>query len=338
MSTLSVKSGRGEPALYPLNSYLPGVRLWGERYLESDEQINCDWTGSGFEINVDHNGGDISFTAGASANCFFRAYVDGEAWETSDYEIPTYFVVTPEKSKVVLKEVPAGRHSIKLIKVTGHTISRAQVTDVCFCGTISDVAPKKKDLYIEFVGDSICCGYGTIGNHEGTYTDQDGTLAYPLKVAKALDADYSVTALSGQGLIFGPACTVTEGYHYASPLRTKSEKYGFARKADIVVINIGTNDYGHREQPDVNAESFKASYLAFLNTVVEKNGKDCKIYCLYKTMNNTFYESILEACSEFGATVKPVVTLELTRAEGGKHPNIQEHIGYTDAVLKLLEA
>ena len=131
---------------------------------------------------------------------------------------------------------------------------------------------------------------------------------------------------------------MTEGYHYASPLRTKSEKYGFARKADIVVINIGTNDYGHREQPDVNAESFKASYLAFLNTVVEKNGKDCKIYCLYKTMNNTFYESILEACSEFGATVKPVVTLELTRAEGGKHPNIQEHIGYTDAVLKLLEA
>ena len=55
-------------------------------------------------------------------------------------------------------------------------------------------------------------------------------------------------------------------------------------------------------------------------------------------MNNTFYESILEACSEFGATVKPVATLELTRAEGGKHPNIQEHIGYTDAVLKLLEA
>ena len=321
---------------YVLSSSMSGIRMLGERYLASDTQINCDWTGSGFEMDITHEGGDIIFTASAAANCLFRAYVDGKAWETSDYEIPTYFVVTPEQSSIVLKAVPAGQHRIKLIKVSGHTISRAQVTEVRFAGSISPIAPKKNDLYIEFVGDSICCGWGTIGNHQGTYTDQDGTLAYPLKVAAALNADYSVTALSGQGLIFGPACTVTEGYRYASPLRSKSEEYDFARKADIVVINIGTNDYGHREQPDINAETFKASYLAFLHTVIEKNGKDCKIYCLYKTMNDTFYESILAACAEFGETVKPVSTLELTRAEGGKHPTIEENVGYTAAVLELL--
>jgi lysophospholipase L1-like esterase len=327
---------KNELRVYPLNSSTPGIKMLGERYLASDTQINCDWTGSGFEMDIEHDGGEITFTASASANCFFRAYVDGKAWEGSDYEIPVYFLVKPEVSRITLSDVPAGKHRIKLIKVSGYTLARAQVTDVSLCGTICEQAPDRKPLYIEFVGDSICCGWGIIGERKGTYTDQDGTLAYPLKIAAALDADYSVTALSGQGLIFGPACTVTEGYRYASPLRSKSEEYDFARKADIVVINIGTNDYGHREQPDINAETFKASYLAFLNTVIEKNGKDCKIYCLYKTMNDTFHEVLLEACEEFGKTVRAVVPFEMTRSAGGQHPTIEENVKYTADVLRLL--
>ena len=70
--------------------------------------------------------------------------------------------------------------------------------------------------------------------------------------------------------------------------------------------------------------------------MVEKNGTDCKIYCLYKTMNDTFYESILAACAEFGASVKPVTTFEMTRANGGKHPTIEENVKYTEDVLRLL--
>ena len=333
MTTIS--NNEQQASRYALSSSTPGIRMLGERYLASDTQINCDWTGSGFEMDIVHEGGDVVFTASASANCLFRAFVDGNPWETSDYEIPTYFVVTPEPVSINLRAVPAGQHRIKLIKVSGHTIARAQVTEVCFAGTISQVAPKQNDLYIEFIGDSICCGWGTIGNHQGTYTDQDGTLAYPLMVAQALNADYSVTALSGQGLIFGPACTVTEGYRYASPLRSKSEEYDFARKADMVVINIGTNDYSHRDQPDINAETFKASYLALLNTVVEKYGKGCKIYCLYKTMNDTFYEAILEAVAEFDGTEEKIRTLEMTKTASG-HPTIEENVGYTAAVLELL--
>jgi hypothetical protein len=168
-----------EPITYALKTAMDGVKILGERHLESENMIPCDWTGSGFEVDVDHHGGDIVFTASATADCLFRAYVDGEEWGGSKYAAdPELFHVTKSLTTITLKDVPAGERRIKLIKVTGYTIARAQVHDMSFCGTISQYAPEPNELYIEFVGDSICCAWGTIGGHSGTYTDQDGVQLY----------------------------------------------------------------------------------------------------------------------------------------------------------------
>jgi hypothetical protein len=261
--------------------------------------------------------------------------VDGEEWGGSKYAAdPELFHVTKSLTTLTLKDVPAGERRIKLIKVTGYTIARAQVHDMSFCGTISQYAPEPNELYIEFVGDSICCAWGTIGAHSGTYTDQDGTLAYPLLIADRLDADYSVTALSGQGLLCGNP-GMTEGYLYASALRNKNKQFAFTRKADYVVINIGTNDYSLRNQHNIDKAKFKAAYLAFLKTVAEKNGSDCMIYCLYNTMNDTFKDAILEAVAEFGGEAKNVYTYKMTKAASG-HPTIEENQKYTEDLLKLM--
>ena len=325
-----------EPITYPLRSDMDGVKILGERHLASETMITCDWTGSGFEIDVEHHGGDITFTASATSDCLFRAYVDGEEWAGSTYKAdPELFHVTKSLTDITLKDVPAGERRIKLIKVTGYTIARAQVHDISFCGTISKYCADPNELYIEFVGDSICCAWGTIGNHQGTYTDQDGTLAYPLKIAERLSADYSVTALSGQGLIYGPSCSMAEGYLYPSPLRNKNKEYTFERKADIVVINIGTNDYSNRSSANIDKAKFKAAYLAFLKTVAEKNGPNCQIYCLYNTMNDTFKDAIIEAVAEFGGEEKNVYTYQMTKAASG-HPTIAENEKYTEDLLKLM--
>ena len=324
-----------EPVSYRLSSKTKGIKILGERCLASTSHINCDWTGSGFEMDVVHDGGDMVFTAKATAPCYFRAYVDDVPWETSDYSNKAFFLVNTEESAITLKDIPVGTHRIKLIKITGYTLARAQVQNVSFCGTICETAPAKKDLYIEFVGDSICCAWGTIGNHQGTYTDQDGTLAYPLKIAERLSADYSVTALSGQGLIYGPSCSMAEGYLYPSPLRNKNKEYTFERKADIVVINIGTNDYSNRSSANIDKAKFKAAYLAFLKTVAEKNGPNCQIYCLYNTMNDTFKDAIIEAVAEFGGEEKNVYTYQMTKAASG-HPTIAENEKYTEDLLKLM--
>ena len=220
---------------YPLSSNTTGVKLLGVRNEPSENYISCDWSCSGFEMNVNSfERGDIVFHASAGANCYFRAYVDGSDWGK-------YYVVGVDLCEIVLENVPAGIHTIRLIKVTGHTLACAQVTDVCFAGSISETSPAQKELYIEFIGDSICCGWGMIGSKDGQYTGQDGSLAYPYLVAEAMNADYSITALSGQGLLMGDP-GMTKGYLMISPKRSASI-YNFERTADVVVINVGTNDY-----------------------------------------------------------------------------------------------
>ncbi len=320
---------------YALNSSTEGIRILGQRYLESPVQINCDWSCSGIEMNIETSGGDVTFTARVSApsnaSCYFRAYVDGSPWNNHDGSV--YYTVGTALTPIVLENIPSGLHCIRLIKVTGYTLARAELTKVSFAGTILPDAPAEKELYIEFIGDSICCGWGTIGNFEGAYTDQDGTLAYPYLVASALDADYSVNALSGQGLLKGNPGTYN-GYIYASALRSTETVYSFSRKADITVINIGTND-ASLQQP----ESFREQYTALLKEISKQNPGG-KIYCIYNTMNDNYSSEILSLCEEAGGEAAGIYTLKFDRAEKEghptNHPSEGEHAREAEKLLDYL--
>lgn len=278
---------------YPLNSYTEGIKIMGVRHLECESRLYVDWTGSGVEFNVTLNSAcDITFTAGSIGGTFFKAYVDGTHWKNGEAD---YYSVTGDDVIIMLESVPAGDHTIRLVKATGYTLSRAHLWDVTIDdGIMKKTAPADKDLYIEFLGDSISCGWGTIGGHTGAYTDQDGTLAYPYLVAEALDADYSIMALSGKGVIFGSP-NFQDNYLHASPLRTTDEEYSFERKADIVVINLGTNERGNH----ADAATFGEAYLELLEQIFEKNGTDCVIYCVWGAMNDAYCEQIQDAIFDY---------------------------------------
>ena len=324
-----------DPTTTPLNANTAGIKILGERaYVSEDEQqINCDWTCSGIEFVLNSLGGSVSFEAGSDKPCLFRAYVNGTEWKNG---ISSYFEVSGETT-ITLKNVPVGELTIRLVKVTGHTLARAQLYSMTYYGTLSETAPADKELYIEFIGDSISCGWGVVGAHDGTYAAQDGTYAYPYLLSNRLNADYAVTALSGQGVLFhGTGMpNMLNGYLLASPLRNSAALYGFERKADIVVVNIGTNDYSHRGSNGITAESFADAYKEMLETIREKNGADCRIVCLYNTMNDTFADGIVAACHELGGMSAGFYTYEMDRAASG-HPTIEENADYTDALEEFL--
>ncbi|MBO5203904.1 MAG: hypothetical protein J6A83_07215 [Clostridia bacterium] len=99
---------------YPLNSRSWGVKTLGVRTLESDTQINCDWSCSGIELNIAHYGGDITFSVGSSDSCHFKVFVDGAV--VKGPKIPTqYHVVDSEKDEIVLKDIPEGEHTVRLV-------------------------------------------------------------------------------------------------------------------------------------------------------------------------------------------------------------------------------
>ncbi len=320
---------------YPLNSNTEGIKILGKRYLADSKQINCDWTCSGIEFVIDHEGGPIAFSVkGHAGSSYFRIWVDGkECINPVRKNIRTpYFTAYASVNELRTKGIEAGEHTVRIMKVTGHTLSRAQILSVTFAGTIlTEKKPQDSDLYIEYVGDSICCAWGTIGSYKGDFDDQDGTLAYPYLVSEELNADYAVTALSGQGLLCGNP-GMTEGYLYASPLRDKTDNglYQFERKADIVVINIGTNDYSQ----DKGEANFEASYLSFLNTVRQKNGADCKIICVYNMMNNTYENAILSAVETFGGEDSEVYVWKAQQTSG--HPSKSKHEQYAYNLLNFM--
>jgi hypothetical protein len=279
------------PHTYVLNHSTEGIKILGVRHAKLPQGIAMDWTCSGIEFSIDLNTDTtVSFVACADSPCYFKAFVDGTHWKNGEFD---YFLVNTADTTLELTTIPTGRHTIRLLKITGYTLATAQVLSVTLDGTISAEKPADKDLCIEFLGDSICCGWGTIGNHTGNYTDQDGTLAYPYLVAKKFDTDYSIMALSGKGVIYG-MLNFNQNYLHASPTRS-NEEYDFARKADLTIINLGTNDRGQH----VPLDEFEVAYLRLLENVLQKNGENCFILCLWGAMNNTYSEQIKAAIVVF---------------------------------------
>ena len=120
---------QSRPSIQRLNFETPGIRLLGVRSLASDQQINIDWSCSGIEFTVDGQGGEIRFQMTLTADCYYRAYVDGDPWLASDGS--PYYLVSSNIGVLTLREVPAGRHTIRVMKVTGYTLARSAEAAVC---------------------------------------------------------------------------------------------------------------------------------------------------------------------------------------------------------------
>lgn len=113
--------------------------------------------------------------------------------------------------------------------------------------------PARPTLRIEFIGNSITCGYGTEaegGDTHFSYETENHTLAYPFLAAEALKAEAHIVARSGMGVYRcynGPRSGSktellpieyerTMVYDSITPWDFKSWQ------PDIVCINVGTND------------------------------------------------------------------------------------------------
>lgn len=121
---------------------------------------------------------------------------------------------------------------------------------------------KEADRRIEFIGNSITCGYGA--ESESRHDDFDPRTenvgkSYATLVARALKADYHVVAHSGLGVVrnYGDSQKVS------TQLATMPQRFGRALdmddsvewdfsqwQANAVVINLGTNDFSTEPHPD----------------------------------------------------------------------------------------
>ncbi len=113
-------------------------------------------------------------------------------------------------------------------------------------------AEPKPELKMEFIGNSITCGYGIEDEnpeHDFSYDTENHTLTYAYKTARALNADFSVVARSGIGIYRnygspkeGDTKTMPLEYDYTMLYNHDYEWDHSKFHPDIICINLGTND------------------------------------------------------------------------------------------------
>ncbi len=294
--------------------------------------LNCDDSASGIEFNA-YIEGDLKIAfqvSKASYNdeswlkteSFFTVYVDGVRSEQrirANAGISTQTVASFESGAV---------HNIKIVKQTESHCALATLQTVAFRGYF-DAKPADKELYIEFIGDSITSGFGNLcgptDSGAGEALMQDATQTYAYLTAELLGADVSMVSCSGMGIAKGWRPYTADNFFKAeSYYRNKEAALDETRTPDIVIINLGTND---KSKGSTYADLQK-KIPDLINAVYDKYGKDTPIVWVSGMMG--------QACSfEVGKITKSVyggedgkiytISLPQNNQGGGGHPSLRAH-------------
>lgn len=198
---------------------------------------------------------------------------------------------------------------ITLIKLSEAMHSSVKVTRVASYG-IKDIRPAEEgELKIEFIGDSLTCGYGIDAGAYGSFTTstENFTKSYAYLTAEKLGADCSAVCYSGYGVLTGYTengvindKVVMNEYDKACHLTGQEDiMWDFSRvKNDLVVINLGTNDTSYCADSTYGRQRFTDAYVNMLLTVREKN-PDAYILCILGDMNNSLYPCVETAAARF---------------------------------------
>ncbi len=217
---------------------------------------------------------------------YFMAQIDEAA--------PFKVAFTGERDSVVTlaTALPAGQHLVRLMYVIEGYEFYPQ-----FWGFVLDEgctlvdAPATPSRTIEFIGNSITCGYGNEGvraEEHFDYATENHYYSYASITARALQAQHWVVARSGIGAYrnYGEAKTGTPrscmpvqyeytGYAYDIDLRQRpgfdSEKWDFSRsQPQVVCINLGTNDLSTN---NYDLQLLKQGYQKLLSLVRQHHPK-----------------------------------------------------------------
>lgn len=208
---------------------------------------------------------------------------------------------------------------IRLIKLSEASDSTMGIKDI-MCDKEAVMSPtEKKKLAIEFIGDSITCGYGVDGTLEDTYSthNENVTKAYAYLTAQELQADYSMVSYSGHGIISGyteteekitgqlvPSYYTKLGNSYGEfndGMKPCEVEWDFSQFVpDIVVINLGTNDASYTKGKEERCQEYVSEYCHFLSVVRERNPK-AVILCVLGLMGQELCTYAAQAVTRFRA-------------------------------------
>jgi len=303
---------------YPLAEITDQLKIYGRSSVIEDG-ISCDFTASGIEFTA-YMKEEVKLYLSCTANTYFTIYVDGE-------RVQERFLVTPSDTVFTLADFDeGGEHTIRVLKQTEPLRFLSVLKALEFTGKMK--APPRERDYIEFIGDSISCGYGNLiagsNSDAGNALYSDGTQAFAFLTAEELGVDSSVVGCTGIGVVDGHRDFVeADFFAKQSYFRSQAQAYTPTRIPDLVVINLGTND----QNTNVSTANFEKKVKELIQQIRGIYGKDVPIVWCYNMMNEGMFSSAESAISSMGGETNDLYLCELTRntAGGKSHPNLQGH-------------
>ena len=323
-------------------SKLDGYYKTQGRTIINDNGLALLGSADSFEFNADCQG-DVCVNLIAETtefsgevDVYFTGYVDGERCETR------YHIGNDGKHELILATgLKKGAHSFKIVRQTDWNHGDVYVTGIRINGTPTD-PPEKKDLYIEFIGDSLTTGFGNLpdvvddAEWGGAPVYQDATLAYPYLVSEALGADFSVVAVQGIGAACcGHPFTMNEVYLSYPRISEGDYLYEESRPVDIVVINMLANDavYVHKTETTDEEVIAKAKQLC---EQAKETHPDALIVFAPAAFGNRI-KAMVE--NELGGAEKGYYVAEIPMDRKGKasHPSAEGHKNGAETLISYLE-
>ncbi len=253
------------------------ARFFGRTVKTEDGITFFNWSGSGFVFRFRGTAARCVLHAGVSGNDvpqpadrgYIGVYLDGLPYCTARFPIDR------QVGEYILAEgLPFGEHTVCVIKETEAAYGRAGVSQIMTDGEILTPPPQAK-LRLEFIGDSITCGYGNICSNASpdfVTAEENFSQTYAAVAARILDAEISVVAASGNGFYHDYGCNthnlIPELYCYTDKFFHGScgvapEKWDFKKdRKDAVIIKLGANDYQFCSGADLPEEQRSERLLA----------------------------------------------------------------------------
>lgn len=292
-------------------------------------------------------------------------WVNDEAWKENfqpymavlvNGKLSKRFAVSEGTAQYELyRSEKAEKVRIRLVKLSENAFSKVGVLSFSADGKLTATKPCS-ERRIEFVGDSITCGFGIEGRSvcDNFRTSTENPLInYASLTANGLGAEYQLTSWTAIGVYSNSvkdesvtepdnAWTMPVIYDYTDKavdgmLGNEPEKWDFSRFApQLIVVNLGTNDKDFTRGIPERTAAFENCYREFIAHIREKNPQ-AHIICALGAMGRELLPQVENAVKMLADERITSLGFEVQREEDGIgsewHPSAVTHRKMADKLI-----
>lgn len=223
----------------------PAIRITGRSDKNDEGEVLVAWSGSAFTIGFIGTALKIMLSTPKSV---YDVFVDGNPIPSKVLDFSN--CEKCDSTYMVVDNLPLKEHFVRIQRNTEIRYGDAILRGFSVFGKPDEKAlPPIPARKIEFIGNSITCGYGVLdtkASHKFSIQTEDHYFSYAGQAARILDAEEHTVCYSGHGLIRNNNNTTSlllPDLYTVTSIESNLSWDPANWTPDLIFINLGTNDF-----------------------------------------------------------------------------------------------